>query len=69
MRRKTYNIRKDILFKESDVPDNFREQIKEKKTLVPQSFLHSMYKLIDEKSIQIQHNEDQEKTMFKNIFE
>ncbi|CDW87345.1 UNKNOWN [Stylonychia lemnae] len=69
MRRKTLNMRKDILFKESDLPDNFREQIQERKTMVPQSFLHSMYKLIDEKSIQIQHNEDLEKTMFKNIFE
>ncbi len=58
-----------MLFKESDVPDNFRDLIKEKQTLVPQSFLHTVFKTLDEKSIQIQHNIDLENSNFKNIFE
>eukprot|EP00347_Sterkiella_histriomuscorum_P017301 403349913 len=69
IKRKVLNLRKDILFKESDVPENFREKIKERKTLVPQSFLHSMYKLLDEKSIQIQLNQDLENSTFRNIFQ
>lgn len=37
--------------------------------MVPQSFLHTMYKMLDEKSIQIQHNIDLEHSTFRNIFE
>ena len=49
-RKKLYTQRKDILFKESDVPEYFREKMKQRKTLVPISFLHSMHKLLEEKS-------------------
>jgi len=66
-RKRPQVIRKEVLYRECDVPERFKEQLKKQETKVPISYIDSLKKLLEEKSL-ILRGEEQDEGL-NNVFE